>query len=704
MTQRIPITDAVLLARTRNGDMSAYDELYRRHVDDAGKVARIVTSNNDEAQDVVAEAFVRVLHRLQHGGGPEGDLAPYLHTVVRRLAIDRYRSDQRSGPADPAMFDIMPSADDPMARATDRQLVRRAFEALPARWQEVLWHTEVEGRSPAWLASRLEMTPNAVAALAYRAREGLRQTYLSINLSSEVAHGCRPFVRKIPALIRGTLPARETGPLLDHLGVCADCRERRDELLVLVTDLPATLWPALLLPLGGSSIAAGAGAAAGGGLLAWLSPTRWGPKAGRAIISSTAGVAVAAIAVAATMSLLNDSDDAPVSAPSTGPDDVVEQEPPEPVAATQTPAETPEAEPSPRDTPKASPDDEPDEPSTQPEPSPPPETDQAPEFSAQPHDVTVRAGEPVVLSTEVTGSPTPHLQWQVRHTGSGGGPAPAAAAPSSWVDIPHETGHDLELAKPTPAFNGREYRVVATNDNGSVTSEPAVVTVRYPPEIVTQPKDYEADLGGELVLRASADANPEIDSVHWQVRDDGEWLDLPDQGGEGSTTTLTIDDVDFSDQASYRAVFVNDVGTTSTSAANVSVSATGSLQTAFGPHWSSHRWFTRCVRPADDEVRLSDCDGAIWRLTKAGELRWTDGRCLDVRADGDHKGLATTAPCTGEPSQQWTIDPDGSSQHLTNREGVCLTTRGWRHLDGVLAAHHCRGWWNQRFEFVQDAT
>jgi len=39
----------------------------------------------------------------------------------------------------------------------------------------VLWHTEIEGARPAEVAALLGLTANGVAALAYRAPEGLRQ-------------------------------------------------------------------------------------------------------------------------------------------------------------------------------------------------------------------------------------------------------------------------------------------------------------------------------------------------------------------------------------------------------------------------------------------------------------------------------------------------------------------------------------------------
>ena len=41
----------------------------------------------------------------------------------------------------------------------------------------VLWHTAVEGETPAQLAPRLGLSPGGVAALAFRARARLRQMY-----------------------------------------------------------------------------------------------------------------------------------------------------------------------------------------------------------------------------------------------------------------------------------------------------------------------------------------------------------------------------------------------------------------------------------------------------------------------------------------------------------------------------------------------
>src|SRR5689334_10847027 len=75
--------DAELIAGVRGGDEHAYDLLYRRHSESALRYARSLAKSTVDAEDVVAEAFARVLAALQAGMGPEEAFRPYLLSVVR---------------------------------------------------------------------------------------------------------------------------------------------------------------------------------------------------------------------------------------------------------------------------------------------------------------------------------------------------------------------------------------------------------------------------------------------------------------------------------------------------------------------------------------------------------------------------------------------------------------------------------------------
>ena len=71
--------DATLIAAVRDGDTDAYGVLFERHVDAARRLARALAHDGD-ADDLVAEAFAKVLPVLVRGGGPEVAFRPYLLT------------------------------------------------------------------------------------------------------------------------------------------------------------------------------------------------------------------------------------------------------------------------------------------------------------------------------------------------------------------------------------------------------------------------------------------------------------------------------------------------------------------------------------------------------------------------------------------------------------------------------------------------
>ena len=221
----LPPSDADLIAASRTGDAAAYDTLYRRHVAAAHSLARQVTGGQAEADDVVAETFAKLLDLLRRGGGPEGAFRPYLLTAIRRAAYDRHRAVRRQVVTDEMeAFDPGVPFADPAVADLERIMIARAFASLPERWQAVLWQTEIEGARPAEMASLLGLTANGVAALAYRAREGLRQAYLQMHLSGPAREECRPVAGKLGAYVRGGLAKRGAAAVAAHLDRCADCR------------------------------------------------------------------------------------------------------------------------------------------------------------------------------------------------------------------------------------------------------------------------------------------------------------------------------------------------------------------------------------------------------------------------------------------------------------------------------------------------
>lgn len=183
--------DPELLALVRSGRTDAVSELWRRHSGAGRTVARAWSSSSDP-DDLVSEAFLRVLRVVEGGGGPEGAFRPYFFTAIRNVAGSWARRSRRERPFDEDDHSLLAAGPDPEERALaalERDLGARAFRALPARWQEVLWYTEVEGLAPADAAPLLGLRPNAVAALGMRAREGLRAAWIREHVLDSSATG-----------------------------------------------------------------------------------------------------------------------------------------------------------------------------------------------------------------------------------------------------------------------------------------------------------------------------------------------------------------------------------------------------------------------------------------------------------------------------------------------------------------------------------
>lgn len=217
------LSDDDLVERSRAGDERAYAELWRRHSRAGLAVARSATSAADP-DDLVAEAFTKIFQAVQSGKGPRIGFRPYLFTTIRNLAASWGR-DRREDPLEDAESIADPeTAESTTMRALDRSLTAQAFRSLPDRWQEVLWYCDVEQLSPAAVAPLLGLTANGVSALAYRAREGLRQAWIQAHLRSiDDDSECRWVTDRMGAYSRGKLGTRETTRFEKHLVTCARC-------------------------------------------------------------------------------------------------------------------------------------------------------------------------------------------------------------------------------------------------------------------------------------------------------------------------------------------------------------------------------------------------------------------------------------------------------------------------------------------------
>jgi RNA polymerase sigma factor (sigma-70 family) len=316
MTRRREQSDAELISSVRGGDVSAYGDLFARHRDAATRLARQLVPGPD-ADDLVSEAFAKVLNVLLAGGGPDVAFRAYLLTAVRRLHVDKVRATARATPTDDLTpYETPEPETDTVIAGFESGAAAKAFASLPERWQLVLWHLEVEGQKPADVAPLLGMTANSVSALAYRAREGLRQAYLQTHTADLVDPDCQWTHAKLGAYVRKGLSRRDVQKVENHLDGCRRCTAMYLELNEVNSSLAALLGP---LVLGGAAsgylAATGTAGVSAGGVLAILDRAKdlvLANVQAAAAVGAAAGVAgVATVAVV----LANGGTHAPTASP-----------------------------------------------------------------------------------------------------------------------------------------------------------------------------------------------------------------------------------------------------------------------------------------------------------------------------------------------------------------------------------------------------
>ncbi|ATY15874.1 RNA polymerase subunit sigma [Amycolatopsis sp. AA4] len=281
--------EQALLKRLRDGEDAAFGELFELHAAAVRRLAQSLAADRSEAEDITAETFFRVLQALRRGAGPRDYVRAYLLTVARRVSWE-WHGARRDVPVtdDELTFRAGAGVDTP-ARTAEHTLITTAFTSLPERWRTVLWQTEVEGEQPAMVAPHFGLSANATAALARRARQGLRAAYLQAHLSvNRGPETCRAVVEKLGGFTAGSVTGAEAERIKAHLLGCPSCRATQDELRDVCSSLRAHAGVLVL------AVPALAGAGKAAGAVATVKSVVFGSKVkvGLALASTAAAGAV----------------------------------------------------------------------------------------------------------------------------------------------------------------------------------------------------------------------------------------------------------------------------------------------------------------------------------------------------------------------------------------------------------------------------
>ncbi|KZB86456.1 sigma-70 family RNA polymerase sigma factor [Amycolatopsis regifaucium] len=291
--------EQALLQRLRDGEDAAFGELFELHAAAVRRLARSLASDRSEAEDITAETFFRVLQALRRGAGPRDYVRAYLLTVARRVSWEWHGARRDVPVSDDELTFRAGAGADTNARTAEHSLITTAFTSLPERWRSVLWQTEVEGEQPSMVAPHFGLSANATAALARRARQGLRAAYLQAHLSvNRGPDSCRAVVEKLGGFTAGSVTGAEARRIKTHLIGCQSCRATHDELRDVCSSLRAHAGVVALLVPGAAGLYASGSSGALSGFAASVKGLLLGSKVkvGMAVASTAAAGAVGLVA------------------------------------------------------------------------------------------------------------------------------------------------------------------------------------------------------------------------------------------------------------------------------------------------------------------------------------------------------------------------------------------------------------------------
>jgi RNA polymerase sigma-70 factor (ECF subfamily) len=171
-------------------DRRRFEQQVLPHIDAAFNLARWLTRNDHDAEDVVQDAMLRA---FRHFEGLRGEARPWLLAIVRNACFSWIQSNRpaevATGLDAEAAEPATAPADGPealLARELDRRMLNEAIAALPLQFREVLILRELEDLSYREIARIADVPIGTVMSRLARARRLLAESVRVITLASRL--------------------------------------------------------------------------------------------------------------------------------------------------------------------------------------------------------------------------------------------------------------------------------------------------------------------------------------------------------------------------------------------------------------------------------------------------------------------------------------------------------------------------------------
>ena len=169
-------------------ELASFEETMLPHLDAAHNLARWLLRNEQDAQDVVQEAYLRAFKSFDGFHGSNG--RAWLLTIVRNTSytfLKKNKAVDLTTPFDDEIHAIGHESASPatiLGHVEDKELMRNAIDKLPAGFREILTLRHQEGLSYKKISEIAQLAPGTVMSRLARARAKLRE-YFAAEIGKE---------------------------------------------------------------------------------------------------------------------------------------------------------------------------------------------------------------------------------------------------------------------------------------------------------------------------------------------------------------------------------------------------------------------------------------------------------------------------------------------------------------------------------------
>lgn len=204
------VTDEQAVVRALAGDHGGFELLMRRHNRRVYRATRAILKRDDEAEDVMQEAYVRAYEHLAEFRG-EASFGTWVSRIAVYEALARKRREQRfrspTLPVEEATAVLPESVRSPEQLVNDQELrsvLEKAIDALPDDFRSVFVLRAVEQLSGAETAECLGIPEETVKTRLHRAKHKLQELVVS-SMDANFQHAYEFHLSRCDRVVSGVL-------------------------------------------------------------------------------------------------------------------------------------------------------------------------------------------------------------------------------------------------------------------------------------------------------------------------------------------------------------------------------------------------------------------------------------------------------------------------------------------------------------------